>query len=188
MSQTTIKKVQRSNYPQKKVELYNDLQRLAKSYNVIALSKMTKVRSAQLMSIRKKIKIITIKNKVAQRSFEKIFNDVNGLEFLNKELEGQCALMFTNLNPFKLNLTFDKNKIFLPAKGGDIAPNELVVPAGNTGINPGPVLSEFKESKVQTKIDQGTIWVTKDTVVAKPGDTISQKLAALLSKLNIKPI
>ena len=192
MSQTTIKKVQRSNYPQKKVELYNDLQRLAKSYNVIALSKMTKVRSAQLMSIRKKfrneIKIITIKNKVAQRSFEKIFNDVNGLEFLNKELEGQCALMFTNLNPFKLNLTFDKNKIFLPAKGGDITPNELVVPAGNTGINPGPVLSEFKESKVPTKIDQGTIWVTKDTVVAKTGDVISQKLAALLSKLDIKPI
>src|SRR6476646_527818 len=98
MSQTTIKKVQRSNYPQKKVELYNDIKRLAKSYNVIALSKMTKVRSAQLMSIRKKfrneIKIITIKNKVAQRSFEKIFNDVNGLEFLNKELEGQCDLMF----------------------------------------------------------------------------------------------
>ncbi|MGN6346106.1 MAG: 50S ribosomal protein L10 [Candidatus Nitrosocosmicus sp.] len=192
MSQTTVKKIDRTAYPRKKVELYDNLQNLAKSYNVIALSKMTKVRSAQLMSIRKKfrneIKITTIKNKVAQRSFEKIFNDVKGLEFLNKELEGQCALMFTNINPFKLNLTFDKNKIFLAAKGGDIAPNELVIPAGNTGINPGPVLSEFKESKVPTKIDQGTIWVTKDTVVAKTGETISQKLAALLSKLDIKPI
>lgn len=197
MSQTTaetstINKLNRSTYPEKKVKLYDDLQNLAKSYNVIALSKMTKVRSAQLMSIRKKfrndIKILTIKNKVAQRSFEKIFDDVKGLEFLNHELEGQCALMFTNISPFKLNLTFDKNKIFLAAKGGDIAPNELVIPAGNTGINPGPVLSEFKESKVPTKIDQGTIWVSKDTVVAKPGDVISQKLAALLSKLNIKPI
>ncbi len=197
MSQTTaetptINKLNRSSYPEKKVKLYDDLQNLAKSYNVIALSKMTKVRSAQLMSIRKKfrndIKILTIKNKVAQRSFEKIFDDVKGLEFLNHELEGQCALMFTNISPFKLNLTFDKNKIFLAAKGGDIAPNELVIPAGNTGINPGPVLSEFKESKVPTKIDQGTIWVSKDTVVAKPGDVISQKLAALLSKLNIKPI
>lgn len=188
----TTKKIDRTSYPSKKVELYNNLQKLARSYNVIALSKMTKVRSAQLMSIRKKfrndIKIITIKNKVAQRSFEKIFNDVMGLEFLNKELEGQCALMFTNINPFKLNLTFDKNKIFLPAKGGDIAPNDLVIPAGNTGINPGPVLSEFKENKVPTKIDQGTIWVSKDTVVAKTGEIISQKLAALLSKLNIKPI
>jgi large subunit ribosomal protein L10 len=195
MSQTTtatVKKGNRNSYPGKKIKLYEDLQTLAKSYNVIALSKMTKVRSAQLMSVRKKfrneIKIITIKNKVAQRSFEKIFNDVKGLEFLNKELEGQCALMFTNINPFKLNLTFDKNKIFLAAKGGDIAPNDLVIPAGNTGINPGPVLSEFKESKVPTKIDQGTIWVSKDTVVAKTGDSISQKLAALLSKLDIKPI
>ena len=148
---TNSSKGNRQSYPEKKTNLYKNLQRLAKSYNVIALSKMTKVRSAQLMAIRKKfrneIEIITIKNKVAQRSFEKIFNDVKGLEFLNKELEGQCALMFTNLNPFKLNLTFDKNKIFLAAKGGDIAPNELVIFAGNTGINPGPVLSEFKEAK-----------------------------------------
>lgn len=198
MSQTvaietpTPKKHERSSFPEKKTKLYHDLQELAKSYNVIALSRMTKVRSAQLMAIRKKfkneIKILTIKNKVAQRAFEKIFSDVKGLEFLNKELEGQCALMFTNLSPFKLNLTFDKNKIFLAAKGGDIAPNELVIPAGNTGINPGPVLSEFKESHVPTKIDQGTIWVSKDTVVAKSGDVISQKLAALMSKLNIKPI
>ena len=49
---------------------------------------MTKVRSAQLMAIRKKfrneIKIITIKNKVAQRSFEKIFKDVKGLNFSTK--------------------------------------------------------------------------------------------------------
>ena len=189
---TNSSKGNRQSYPEKKTNLYKNLQRLAKSYNVIALSKMTKVRSAQLMAIRKKfrneIEIITIKNKVAQRCFEKIFNDVKGLEFLNKELEGQCALMFTNLNPFKLNLTFDKNKIFLAAKGGDIAPNELVIFAGNTGINPGPVLSEFKEAKVPTKIDQGTIWISKDTIVAKEGDIISQKLAALLSKLNIKPI
>jgi large subunit ribosomal protein L10 len=153
---------------------------------------MTKVRSAQLMAIRKKfkneIKILTIKNKVAQRAFEQIFKDVKGLELLNKELEGQCALMFTNISPFKMNLTFDKNKIFMAAKGGDIAPNQLVISAGNTGITPGPVLSEFKESKVPTKIDQGTIWVSKDTIVAESGDIIPQKLAALLSKLDVKPI
>jgi large subunit ribosomal protein L10 len=41
---------------------------------------------------------------------------------------------------------------------------------------------------VATKIDQGTIWVTKDSAVVRPGDTISQKTASLLSKLNIKPI
>lgn len=183
--------VQRKSYPKKKRMMYQELQELPKAYNVIALSKMTKVRASQLMLIRKKfrneIRIRIIKNKIAKRAFEHVKN-VAGLENLSNELEGQCALMFTNISPFKLNLMFSQNKVLLPAKGGDIAPREIVVPAGNTGIAPGPVLSEFKVANVATRIDQGTIWVNKDTVVAKPGDVISQQLASLLSKLNIKPI
>jgi large subunit ribosomal protein L10 len=152
---------------------------------------MNKVRATQLMTLRKKfhnqINIRIIKNKVAQRAFEKV-RGIAGIENLSKELEGQCALMFTNLSPFKLNLIFGENKVFLPAKGGDIAPKDITIPAGNTGIPPGPVLSEFKEAKVATKIDQGSIAVTKDTIVARSGEVISQKLASLLSKVNIKPI
>ena len=182
---------QRKNYPKKKRILYQELQELPGTYDVIALSKMSKVRATQLMTIRKKfrneIKIRVIKNRVAQRAFEKL-NNRPGLDYLSKELEGQCALLFTNISPFKLNLIFDKNKVFLPAKGGDIATKDIIIPAGNTGISPGPVLSEFKEANVSTKIDQGTIWVGKDTVVVRSGSTISQKLASLMSKLNIKPI
>jgi large subunit ribosomal protein L10 len=178
-------------YPPKKQLLYQELQELPSKYQVIALSKMNKVRATQLMTLRKKfhndINIKIIKNKVAQRAFEKV-KGISGIEDLSKELEGQCALMFTNISPFKLNLIFGENKIFLPAKGGDIAPKDIIIPAGNTSIPPGPVLSEFKEAKVPTKIDQGSIAVTKDTVVAKSGQVISQKLASLLSKVNIKPI
>ena len=183
--------MQRKNYPEKKRLLYQELQELPGMYDIIALSKMSKVRAAQLMTIRKKfrndIKIRVIKNRVAQRSFQKLSNR-HGLDYLSKELEGQCALLFTNISPFKLNLIFDKNKVFLPAKGGDIATKDITIPAGNTGISPGPVLSEFKEANVSTKIDQGTIWVSKDTVVTRSGSIISQKLASLMSKLNIKPI
>ena len=181
----------RKHYPKKKRLMYEELQRVPTEYTVIALSKMTKVRAAQLMMIRKKfrndIRIKIIKNKVATRAFEKV-NGIAGLENLSKQLEGQCALIFTNINPFKLNLIFAQNKVFLPAKGGDIATKEIVVPSGNTGITPGPVLSEFKTANVPTKIDQGTIWVSKDTLVVRPGDVISTPLASLLSKLNVKPI
>jgi large subunit ribosomal protein L10 len=186
-----IKIQDRKSYPKKKRMMYDELQELPKSYDVIALSKMTKVRATQLMMIRKKLrndlKILIIKNKVAQRAFEKVKN-VPGLESLSKELEGQCGLIFTQISPFKLNLIFDQNKVFLPAKGGDIASKEISIPAGNTGITPGPVLSEFKEANVPTKIDQGSIWVSRDTVIARKGEVISQKLASLMSKLNIKPI
>lgn len=188
---TTAKVLHRTGYPKKKRLMYKELQELPKSYNVIALSKMTKVRASQLMLLRKKfrndIRIRIIKNQVARRAFEKV-QGVAGLEDMSKALEGQCALMFTNISPFKLNLIFGQNKIMLAAKGGDISTKEIVIPAGNTGITPGPVLSEFKVANVQTKIDQGTIWVNKDTVVAKPGDVISTALASLMSKLNIKPI
>jgi large subunit ribosomal protein L10 len=181
----------RKHYPKKKRLMYEELQRVPTEYTVIALSKMTKVRAAQLMMIRKKfrndIKIKIIKNKVATRAFENV-KGVAGLENLSNQLEGQCALIFTNINPFKLNLIFAQNKVFLPAKGGDIATKEIVVPSGNTGITPGPVLSEFKTANVPTKIDQGTIWVSKDTLVVRPGDIISTPLASLLSKLNVKPI
>ena len=191
ITQITTSKRERRNYPKKKRLIYHELQELPKNYNVIALSKMTGVRATQLMTIRKKfrdsLKILIIKNKVAQRAFEKV-TTVRGLVNLSKELEGQCALMFTNINAFKLNLILNQNKVFLPAKGGDIATKEIVIPAGNTGITPGPVLSEFKEANVPTKIDQGSIWVAKDTVTARPGDVISTKLASLMSKLDIKPI
>jgi large subunit ribosomal protein L10 len=181
----------RKHYPRKKRLMYEELQRLPADYKVLALSNMTKVRATQLMMIRKKfrndIRIKVIKDKVAIKAFEKV-KSVVGIENLSKQLEGQCALIFTDINPFKLNLIFAQNKVFLPAKGGDIATKEIVVPAGNTGITPGPVLSEFKAANVPTKIDQGTIWVSKDTVVAKPNDVISTQLASLLSKLNVKPI
>ena len=181
----------RTSYPQGKQTLYQQMMELPKSYSVIALSKVNKVRATQLMMIRKKfhkdIVIKVIKNRVTQRAFEKIA-DVKGIQELSSQLEGQCALMFTNISPFKLNLIFEQNKVFLAAKGGDITKTEITIPAGDTGITPGPVLSEFKEANVPTKIDQGTIWVSKDTIVARPDDVISTKLASLLSKMNIKPI
>jgi large subunit ribosomal protein L10 len=187
----TSQKHTRTTYPKGKQELYQQMLELPKSYNVVALSKVNKVRATQLMKIRKKfhkeIIIKVIKNRVTQRAFEKI-SDVQGIDKLSSQLEGQCALMFTNISPFKLNLIFDQNKVFLLAKGGDITKTEIMIPSGDTGITPGPVLSEFKEANVPTKIDQGTIWVSRDTIVAKPTDVISTKLASLLSKLNIKPI
>lgn len=191
MSAATGSTTKRTHYPKRKQKLYQQLQQLPKSYGVIALSSMAKVRAAQLMNVRKKfhneILIKIIKNKVSQKSFETV-TGVEGLDRLSSKLEGQCALMFTNVSPFKLNLIFDKNKVYMLAKVGDVTRKDIVVSSGNTGLTPGPVLSEFKQANVPTKIDHGTIWVSKDTTVARAGDMINEKTAALLSKLDIKPI
>src|SRR5437867_12964760 len=138
----TSQKHTRITYPKGKQELHQQMLELPKSYNVVALSKVNKVRATQLMKIRKKlhkeIVIKVIKNRVTQRAFEKI-SHVHGIDELSSQLEGQCALMFTNISPFKLNLIFDQNKIFLPAKGGDITRIEILIAAGDTVIIRGPV-------------------------------------------------
>ena len=180
----------RIEYPKKKAQMYQLLQDLPKKYNVTALVRMEKVRASQLLPLRKKllgeVEIIGIKDKVVQKSLEKL--DIPGIEKMKEKLTGQCLFMFTNMSPFKLNVLLGKNKVLLKARGGDIASIDVVVPPKNTGIAPGPMLTEFKENKIPTKIDQGTIWILKETTPVKKGEPISTKLAALLGKLDIKPI
>ena len=180
----------RTKYPQKKMQMYQQLQELPNKYKVIALVRMEKVRSSQLLPLRKKFKgeveIVSIKDKVAQKSLSTL--KIPGLEKLAENLVGQCILMFTNMSPIKLNILLGKNKIMMAARGGDKASIDVVIKAGNTGITPGPILTDFKEAGVSTKIDQGTVWITKDSTAAKKGDIISGKLATLLSKLDVKAV
>jgi len=180
----------RTKFPQKKAQMYQQMQELPKKYSVMALVRMEKVRASQLLPLRKKllgeVDIVSIKDKIARKAFEKL--DVPGAEKMKEMLTGQCVFMFTNMSPFKLNVLLGKNKVLLVARGGDTASIDVVVPPKNTGIAPGPMLTEFKENKIPTKIDQGTIWILKETTPVKKGEVISTKLAALLGKLDIKPI
>jgi len=180
----------RTKFPQKKAQMYHLMQEMPKKYSVMALVRMEKVRASQLLPLRKKllgeVEIVSIKDKIAKKAFEKL--DVPGAEKMKEMLTGQCVFMFTNMSPFKLNVLLGKNKVFLAARGGNIASIDVVVPPKNTGIAPGPMLTEFKDNKIPTKIDQGTIWILKETTPVKKGEVISTKLAALLGKLDIKPI
>ena len=180
----------RTSYPKRKTQMYQQLQELPKKYKVLALVRMEKVRASQILPLRKKLRedveFVSIKDKVAQKALENV--DVPGIKDIVSKLTGQCLFMFTNMSPFKLNVLLGKNKIFLLARAGDKASMDVVIPAKNTGVAPGPILTDFKEAKVPTKIDQGTIWITKDTVAAKKGEQISTKLAILLGKLDIKAV
>ena len=180
----------RTKFPQKKTQMYQQMLELPKKYSVTALVRMEKVRASQLLPLRKKllgeVEIVSIKDKIAKKAFEKL--DVPGAEKMKEMLTGQCVFMFTNMSPFKLNVLLGKNKVLLVARGGDTASIDVVVPPKNTGIAPGPMLTVFKENKIPTKIDQGTIWILKETTPVKKGEVISTKLAALLGKLDIKPI
>ncbi len=170
--------------------MYQQLTELPKKYKVVSIIQMRKVRSTQILPLRKTLKgeveFVCVKDKVAAKALETL--DVPGIKDLIDDLKGQIMFIFTNMSPFKLNVLLAKNKIMMAARGGDIASIDIVVPAKNTGIAPGPMLTEFKEAGIPTKIDQGTIWIAKDSTPVKKGEAINEKLASILGKLDIKPV
>jgi len=180
----------RTTYPKRKAQMYQQLTELPKKYKVLSIIQMNKVRSTQILPLRKTLKgeveFVCVKDKVAAKALETV--DIPGIKDIIGDLKGQLMFIFTNMSPFKLNVLLSKNKIMMAARGGDIASLDIVVPAKNTGIAPGPMLTEFKEAGIPTKIDQGTIWIAKDSTPVKKGEAINEKLASILGKLDIKPV
>ncbi len=175
-----------------KKEALGQLQDLLRKYPVIAAADLTKVRSSQIHELRTRLRnrvtMLVTKNNLLRKSVELgDYKEAKLGEFVN-DLQGSNILLFTDTNPFSLIILLDKSKVRVPAKAGDLATNEIMIPAGNTGLPPGPVISEFGEIKVPTRIEGGSIWVAKDTVVARKGDLISPKMASVLSKLGLKPM
>lgn len=126
------------------------------------------------------------KKRVFLKAVENVYSD--SVSDLEERLEGQVLFLFTNENPFKIASKLDKFEMAMEASPGDVAPEDIVIPEGNTGIPPGPIIGLFSSLSIPTKIVAGAIYIAKDVLVAKKGDRISANLANILSKLGIKPI
>jgi large subunit ribosomal protein L10 len=168
-----------------------EIRKLLDEYNALGVANLQKVRAAQLQEMKKKLKAVAnvrvLKNTLMKRAISdyKKKPDVGKLEPM---LNGSNIYLFTNLNPFKLSLLLDKGRVKTTAKAGDTAAIDVIVPAGNTGLPPGPVISQLGAVGLPTRIEGGSVWINKDTMVAKKGDVINVRLAGVLSKMNIKPV
>jgi large subunit ribosomal protein L10 len=158
---------------------------------VLGIASLQKVRASQLQEFKKKLAadvyMRVIKNTLMKRAIENCQEKLDPKK-LEKYLTGSNVFLFTNLNPFKLALLLEKGKVLITAKAGDTASFDVIVPAGNTGQPPGPIISQLNAVGLPTRIEAGSVWITKDTLVARKGDVISERLASVLSKLGIKPV
>jgi len=178
--------------PEGKVLAANQLAQDMGTHRVIAVADLAKVRSSQVLEMRRKlrgrVKMLVTKNALLRKAAESLEEKKKNIAAFTNSLSGPNLLLLTDIDPFELTILLGKSKVRVAAKAGETATGEIVVPAGNTGLPPGPIISEFNEAKIPTKIESGSIWVVRDTVVAKRGDVISAKVASVLSKLGIKPI
>jgi len=176
---------------QKKISEVEEVAQLIKKYKVVGIASLQKVRAAQLQEFKRnladKVFMRVIQNTLMKRAIEN-FNEKPELKKLVEYLVGSNIYLFTDLNPFKLALLLEKGKVITTAKSGDIAAFDVMVPAGNTAQPPGPIISQLNAVGLPTRIESGSVWITKDTLVAEKGDAISERLASILSKLGIKPV
>ena len=175
---------------EEKIGEVEEIKELLKGYKSIGLASLQKVRAAQLQELKKslagKVYMRVLKNTLTKLAIQNMEED--DLKKLEEHLEGANLFLFTDLNPFKLALLLERGKVKTTAKSGDIAAMDVVIPEGSTGQPPGPIISQLNAVGLPTRIESGSVWVSKDTLVVRKGEVISERLAALLSKLGIKAV
>ncbi len=163
---------------------------ILKEHKSIGIASLKKVRASQLQELKKsmagKVYLRVLKNTLMRLAIEEM-NQAD-LKKLEAYLDGSNVYLFTDLNPFKLALLLERGKVKTTAKSGDIAAMDVIVPAGNTGQPPGPIISQLNGVGLPTRIESGSVWVSKDTLVARRGEVINEQLAGVLSKLGIKAV
>ena len=163
---------------------------LLQEYKFIGVASLQKVRATQLQELKKnlsgKVYMRVLKNTLMKLAIDEIGKE--NLQKLEAYLAGSNILLFTNLNPFKLALLLERGKVKTTAKSGDIAAMDVVIPAGNTGQPPGPIISQLNAAGLPTRIESGSVWVSKDTLVVRKGEAINERLAGVLSKLGVKAV
>jgi large subunit ribosomal protein L10 len=169
-----------------------ELQDLLRRYRVVAVADITGLRASAFQRLRAKLRgrvvVKVAKNTLMRKAVEGVAEVKPGIEKLIDGLRGPNAFIFTNEGAFTLHMLLERSKVAAKAKPGDRVSRDVYIPAGNTGLPPGPVLSVFKKLKVPTKIEEGSIHVVKDTLILRRGEQVSEEAADLLAKLGVEPV
>jgi large subunit ribosomal protein LP0 len=174
----------------KKEEYYQKLKSYLETYSSIFIVNVDNVGSNQMHQIRKSLRgdavILMGKNTMVRRAIRILQVENPDYEKLMSHVKGNIGFVFTNsdLKTIRDKVLF--NRVRAPAKAGALAPIDVFIPAGNTGMEPGKT-SFFQALGVPTKIARGTIEIINEVHLIKPGVRVGASEAALLNMLNISP-
>ncbi len=176
---------------QKKQEIVQELVKDINSHATIAIASSEGLPSRQYNAVMKKtrgkakfdVARLTLIKRAIEASSKK-----DQLKQLEQHLGNASVLVVSSLDAFKLYKLFKQSRSKSGAKPGAIAPMDIVIPAGETNLAPGPVLTELKQAKIDAKIQGPKVVISKDALVAKKGEAISDAVSKILNKLAIEPM
>jgi len=159
-------------------------------YKSIIVVTANHVGSHQIQRIRQELRgraaILFGKNTLMRMVLRDIIETNPDIEKFVPCVKGNCGLIFTNEDIKEIRDVVVNNKVKAAAKSGVIAPNDVTVPPGPTGLDPGQT-SFFQALNIGTKIFKGQIEITSKVYLIKKGDKVGNSEAAFLDKLNITP-
>jgi len=174
--------------PQWKREETDSVIEFLESYSSIGIVDITGIPSKQLQDMRRELHgtaaLRVSRNTLIERALAEVDD---GIETLAEHVEGQIGLIGTNDNPFGLYQQLEASKTPAPINAGEVAPNDVVIPEGDTGVNPGPFVGELQQVGANARIDGGSIKVVEDSTVLSAGEEVSADLANVLTELGIEP-
>ncbi len=138
------------------------------------------------VALRGKGIVLMGKNTMVRRALRSIISDYPQLERLLPHVRGNIGFVFTSSDLAEIRDIITANKVAAPARAGALAPRDVLVPAGNTGMEPGKT-SFFQALGIPTKIARGTIEIVSDVKVVTAGTRVGPSEATLLNMLNISP-
>jgi large subunit ribosomal protein L10 len=174
--------------PEWKREETDELAAFLDSYESVGVVDITGIPSRQLQDMRRELHGTAALRVSRNTLMERALVDVDdGLEALTAFIEGQVGLIGTNDNPFGLYQQLEESKTPAPISAGEVAPNDVVIPEGDTGVDPGPFVGELQTVGANARIEGGSIKVVEDSKVLSAGEEVSADLANVLGELGIEP-
>jgi len=174
--------------PAWKREEVEEIEAFLDRYDSVGVVSITGIPSQQLQDMRRGLygtaELRVSRNTLLRRALEETDE---GLEQLTGYISGQVGLIGTNANPFTLYQQLEASKTSAPINAGEVAPNDIVIPEGDTGVDPGPFVGELQSVGANARIDEGSITVMEDSTVLSAGEEVSADLANVLSELEIEP-
>jgi len=148
----------------------------------VSSKQMQQIRS----SMRGKAEILMGKNTMMRRAISQHLENNPDLEKLLPHIRGNVGMVLTDEDLIEIRDMILANKVAAPARANAIAPNDVIVPAQNTGLGPEKT-SFFQALSIPTKISRGSIEIVNQVHLLKPGDKVGASDATLLNMLKISP-
>jgi large subunit ribosomal protein LP0 len=156
-------------YSDKKLAYASRLENLLSNYPRVLIISVDNVGSQQMHIVRSELRkdgqraeIIMGKNTMMKFVIRRAAQSKPALNKLADALSLNVGLVFTDSEPKKVREVLEKNKVVAAAKAGAVAPIDVNLEAGPTGMEPAQT-GFFQALGIATKITKGTIEVHTHT-------------------------